>query len=145
MTDTLTEAWIAQPAAQATPEDIAAVRSTVLDYFESWFEGDAVRMARSIHPGLAKHSLGQDPDRSDVLDVTTRDEMVDITERGGGRLRDSPDRRIGIDIAGLSGGIASVIVDSDVFVEYVLLVRTGDGWRISSTLWQWAAGHGPRA
>ncbi len=145
MTETLTQAWIAQPVAEATPDDIAAVRATVLDYFEGWFEGDPIRMARALHPGLAKHSLGQDPSRSDVLDVTTRDEMVEIAELGGGRLRDSPDRRIGIDVVSLSGGIASVVVDSDVFLEYVLLVRTGDGWRITSTLWQWAAGHGPRA
>ncbi len=145
MSDTLTQAWIAGPVAEATPDDIAAVRATVLDYFEGWFEGDAVRMARALHAGLAKHSLGQDAARSAVLDVTTRDEMVDVTEGGGGRLRDGPDRRIGIDIASLSGDIASVVVDSDVFVEYVLLVRTGDGWRITSTLWQWAAGHGPRA
>jgi Putative lumazine-binding len=145
MTEVLTQAWIAQPVVEATPEDIAAVRAAVVDYFEGWFEGDPVRMARALHSGLAKHSLGQDATRSEVLEVTTRDEMVEVTEQGGGRLRDSPERRIGIDIAGLSGDIASVVVDSDVFVEYVLLVRTGDGWRITSTLWQWAVGHGPRA
>jgi hypothetical protein len=145
MTETLTQAWIAQPVAEATPDDIASVRATVLDYFEGWFEGDPVRMARALHPGLAKHSLGQDPSRSDLLDVTTRDEMVEVAMLGGGSLRDGPDRRIEIDIASLSGDIASVVVDSNVFVEYLLLVRTADGWRITSALWHWAAGHGPRA
>jgi hypothetical protein len=32
-----------------------------------------------------------------------------------------------------------------VYVEFVLLARTADGWRITGTLWQWTAGHGPRA
>jgi hypothetical protein len=30
-------------------------------------------------------------------------------------------------------------------VEYALLARTSDGWWITSTVWRWADGHGPRA
>jgi hypothetical protein len=33
----------------------------------------------------------------------------------------------------------------DGWFESALLARTGDGWRITSTLWRWADGHGPRA
>jgi hypothetical protein len=55
-----------------------------------------------------------------------------------------PDRAIRIEIASVAADIASVIVHSTVYVEYVLLARTGDGWRITSTLWRWADGHGPR-
>jgi hypothetical protein len=143
--DAIGQAWAAPPATEPSPEDLAAVRATTLDYFEGWFDGDPVRMERALHPGLAKHALGQDRARTGILDVTTKDEMVEATERGSGRLQDSPDRVIRIEVASLSGDIASVIVDSDVYVEYVLLARTADGWRITSTLWQWAAGHGPRA
>jgi hypothetical protein len=144
VTDAIVHAWAAPPATEPSPEDLAAVRATILDYFEGWFDGDPVRMERALHPGLAKHALGQDRGRSGILDVTTKDEMMEATERGSGRERDSPDRRIRIDVASLSGDIASAVVDSDVYVEYVLLARTGDGWRITSTLWRWAAGHGPR-
>ncbi len=146
MTDTLTEAWLAPEPPPATADDLAAIEAAVLDYFEGWFDGDPERMARALHPGLAKHALGQDRDRSDTLDITTRDEMVEATRAGAGRRRDVPDRAIQIEIAGVSGTIASVIVHSAVYVEYVLLVRTAaDGWRITGTLWQWAPGHGPRA
>ena len=31
-----------------TDEDLIA--ATVLDYFEGWFEGDAARMDRALHP-----------------------------------------------------------------------------------------------
>jgi hypothetical protein len=41
--------------------------------------------------------------------------------------------------------MASAIVHSAVYVEFVLLARTGDDWRITGTLWRWAEGHGPRA
>ena len=145
MTDTLIEAWTSPPVPEATADDLAAIRATVLDYFEGWFEGDADRMDRALHPRLAKHSLGQDRARSDSLDLTTKDEMVEATARGVGRLRDTSDRGIHIDIASVSGDIGSVIIRSAVYVEYALLVRTGDGWRITGTIWHWSPGHGPRA
>ena len=126
------------------PEDAAAIRGCILDYFEGWFDGNAARMDRALHPGLAKHALAQGPDRSETLEVTTKDEMVEATRQGRGRRRDTPDRAIRIDIASVSGDIASVIVHSVVYVEYALLARTSDGWRITGTLWRWAAGHGPR-
>ena len=143
---TIETAWRA-PATDETvrPEDAAAIRACILDYFEGWFDGDAERMDRALHPGLAKHAIGQDRDRSDVLDVTTRDEMVEATARGLGRGRDLPDRAIRIDIAAVSGDIASVVVHSAVYVEFVLLARLADGWRITGTLWRRADGHGPRA
>jgi hypothetical protein len=145
MTEAVVETWIAPPTPEATAEDVAAIRATVLDYFEGWFDGDAERMDRALHPGLAKHALGQDKARSETLDVTTKDEMGEATRQGLGRRRDTADRAIGIDIASVSGDIASVIVQSAVYVEYALLARTADGWKITGTLWRWSPGHGPRA
>ena len=143
---TIEMAWRAEAVDETIrPEDEVAIRSCLLDYFEGWFDGDAVRMDRALHPGLAKHSLGQDPTRSDLLDLMTKDEMVEFTRQGFGRQRDLPDRAIQIDIASVSGDIASAIVHSAVYVEYALLAQTSSGWRITSTLWRWAAGHGPRA
>ena len=143
---TIEMAWTAGATDESVrPDDAAAIRSCVLDYFEGWFDGDADRMDRALHPGLTKHAIGQDPTRSELLDVTTKDEMVEATRQGRGRQRDVPDRAIRIDIAGVSGNIASVIVHSAVYVEYALLARTRDGWRITGTLWRWADGNGPRA
>ena len=143
---TVEMAWTAGAGEETVrPDDAAAIRRCLLDYFEGWFDGDAVRMDRALHPGLAKHALGQDASRSDRLDVTTKEEMVEATRQGLGRRRDVPDRAIGIEIVSVSGDIASAVVHSAVYVEYALLARTSDGWRITSTLWRWADGHGPRA
>jgi hypothetical protein len=143
---TIEMAWTAEAVDETIrPDDDDAIKACVLDYFEGWFDGDATRMDRALHPGLAKHAIGQDAARSETLDVTTKDEMVAATRLGRGRQRDVPDRAFRIDIVGVSGNIANVIVHSAVYVEYALLARTGDGWRITSTLWQWADGNGPRA
>ena len=143
---TIETAWRAATTDETVrPDDAEAIRRSILDYFEGWFDGDPDRMDRALHPGLAKHALGQDRERSGTLDVTTKDEMVEATRRGIGRTRDVPDRAIRIDIASVAGDIASAIVHSAVYVEYLLLVRTSDGWRITNALWRWADGNGPRA
>jgi hypothetical protein len=141
-----TMSWTAEAVDETIrPEDAATIRRCLLDYFEGWFDGDAQRMDRALHPALAKHALAHGPDRAEVMDVTTKDEMVEATRLGRGRFRDTPDRAIRIDVTGVSGDIASATVHSAVYVEYALLARTSDGWRITGTLWRWATGHGPRA
>ena len=143
---TIETAWRAEPTDETIrPEDDTAIRDCLLDYFEGWFDGDAARMDRALHPGLAKHALNQDAARSGTLDVTTKAEMVEATKRGIGRQRDIPDRASAIAVLGVSGDIACASAHSTVYVEYALLVRTTDGWRITDTVWRWAEGHGPRA
>lgn len=143
---TIEIAWRAEVTDETIrPEDDAAIRACLLDYFEGWFDGDADRMDRALHHGLAKHALDQDAARSGTLDVTTKEEMVDATRLGRGKQRDTPDRGIRIEILGVSGDIACASVHSTVYVEYALLARAREGWRITGTLWRWADGHGPRA
>ena len=36
--------------------DRDAIMRVALDYFEGWFDGDAARMERVLHPDLAKRS-----------------------------------------------------------------------------------------
>jgi hypothetical protein len=119
-----------------SPEDEAAVRGTVADYFEGWFEGDAARMQRALHPDLAKRSLGEDGHR---LDADTAELMVEKTARGVGmeRRRKVGDPKVDIRVDDVYGTIASVTVNSAPYHEYLHLVRTRAGWRIANALWQW--------
>lgn len=55
------------------------ITQAVLDYFEGWFEGDPVRMERALHPDLVKRRSGEE------LGVTTKEMMVEATERGAGK------------------------------------------------------------
>ena len=44
-------------------------------------------------------------------------------------------RRIDVTVVDVHGNIASAVVDSDVYREYLHLVRTDDGWKIVNALW----------
>jgi hypothetical protein len=110
----------------------AAVVSTVLDYFEGWFDGDAARMEGALHPDLAKRALATD---GRALDETTAEWMIDATGRGAGRDRDPGDRGIEVEVEDIHGTIANATVRSSVYREYVQLVRMPEGWRIVNALW----------
>jgi hypothetical protein len=115
--------------ADSTAEHEAAVTVTVLDYFEGWFDGDAARMESALHPALAN--------RGPELRTVTKDDMVTWTAEGEGKAKDpGPGRRIDVTVVDVHGTIASAVVDSDVYHEYLHLVRTDDGWRIVNALWQ---------
>jgi hypothetical protein len=143
MTTGIQEAWTATPS-PATSADLAAIEACVRDYFEGWFDGDVARMERALHPELAKRSFGQGIDRAPVLDSASATGMIEATAAGAGRAR-AGGLPLQIDIVDAGSSIASVIVRSEHYHEYLHLVETPEGWRIVNALWRWSDGHGPRA
>ena len=106
--------------------------ATVLDYFEGWFDGDAGRMERALHQGLAKRALLSG---DGALDETSADWMIAATASGAGRALKSDDPEIEVEVVDVYGSIASVVVRSAVYREFLHLVRTDDGWKIVNALY----------
>jgi hypothetical protein len=129
------EEAVMQTVGVDAPTDRTAIVATALDYFEGWFDGDAERMERALHPALAKRSLAQvDPDSPELRSVT-KEQMVEWTAAGEGKTDDLSGVRIDVEVIDVHGNIATVVVRSSVYREYLHLVRTGDGWRIVNALW----------
>src|SRR5262252_8145118 len=83
----------------ASAADQAAIKQTALDYIEGWYEGNAERMERSLHPDLAKRIVYHERIvRQDVtigrdrLDHMSAMSLVQGTRRGGG-TRTPPERQ----------------------------------------------------
>jgi Putative lumazine-binding len=114
----------------------AAIVAAALDYFEGWFDGDAERIDRALHPALAKRSLRQVKPEDPELRSVTKDQMVTWTAAGEGRTEDpGPGRHIDVHVVDVHGNIASAVVHSDVYREYLHLARTDAGWKIVNALW----------
>ena len=109
-------------------ETARAIERAVLDYFEGWYDGDVERMRRALHPELVKRRGGEQ------LGVTSAEQMIAWTAEGKGHA-DGADRRIEVEIADVHDGIATAIVRSAPYREYVHLVRTHAGWKIANALW----------
>ncbi|HEX5963923.1 MAG TPA: nuclear transport factor 2 family protein, partial [Gemmatimonadales bacterium] len=43
-----------------TAADSSAIRATALDYVEGWYDGNAERMSRAVHPELVKRIVVSD-------------------------------------------------------------------------------------
>jgi Putative lumazine-binding len=113
--------------------DERAIKRTVTDYYESWFDGDAPRMERALHPGLAKRA----PLADGGLDEDTAETMVSLTEKGVGKARDLGEHGLGLEVkvVEIHGSIAAAVAHSNVFREYLHLVRTNGNWRIVNVLY----------
>src|SRR3954454_1524572 len=113
------------------------IERAALDYFE----GDPARMERALHPELAKRPGRVDDSIAGTLGTLTADVMITRTAEGVGRTRDVPVRAIEVEVVDVFGDIASAIVRSAVYHEYLQLARTPEGWKIVNALWQWMPGH----
>ena len=119
----------------ATPHAAeSSIEATIRDYIEGWYEGNAVRMDRSLHPDLVKRiPIGPDDgNRGEVREVS-KARMVSLTEAGGG---ETPGAHYEIDVHHVSGRIASARVLSQEYLDYVHLVETPDGWKIVNILFE---------
>lgn len=111
-----------------------AIVATALDYYEGWFDGESDRMERALHPDLVKRSLAEDG--MSVETISAR-EMVEDTAKGIGLTRDpgKQARDIQIHVDHVYEDIATVTVTSAVYVDYLQLARTREGWKIVNVLW----------
>jgi Putative lumazine-binding len=116
--------------------DEDAIRAAALDYIEGWFDGDAGRMDRALHPDLVKRCRGIEGDDPEALETLSAREMVDATAEGVGRGEDAEDRQISVEISYLSGDIASVTCLCHRYVDLLQLVRMPEGWRIVNAVWR---------
>ena len=144
MPDTVTDPRTDPRPAPPIDDAVAvAVRGTVLDYFEGWFDGDPDRMTRALHPLLAKRARPRDPARALHVATLTAEQMIAATAAGEGAADARAGRAIVIEIVDVATDIASVVVRSATYDEYLHLVSTPDGWRIINALWRYADGHDP--
>jgi hypothetical protein len=128
--------WPAAALAQA-PADSAAIRATALDYIEGWYTGDAERMARAVHPDLAKRIVGRarGTGQSVVEDMSAA-ALIDATRQGGGKRTPRELRRTDVRILNIFGSAASVRVDATDWVDYLHLAKVDGRWRILNVLWE---------
>lgn len=115
------------------PDTEAAIRATVDDYYEGWFDADAERMRRALHPSLVKRAL----DEGEISTLTAAD-MIEATEKGSG-TRHGPDRRgYTAVINHVHDPIADVHVTGDVYVDYLQMIHVDGRWQIVNALWGFA-------
>ena len=127
---------VAIPVTAQDP-DTAAIRQAAEDYILGWYEGDADRMARALHPELVKrlHLTHPQVERSWVQ-TQGKSQLVLSTAAGGGTRTPPEDQRAEVTILDVFRGAAVVRVDADDWVDYLQLVEEDGRWLILNVLWE---------
>ena len=117
--------------------DSAAIRAAALDYVEGWYEGNADRMARALHPELVKRIV--------VRDTTTGKSMVqgmgasvlvNSTRHGYGKETPKDRQQKEVTILDIFGNAASAKAVMADWVDYMQLGKVDGRWVIVNVLWE---------
>ena len=136
---TVTRAAFADATVPApSPADAAAITQAALDYVEGWYEGNAQRMERALHPDLQKRIVEKDSKTGkDRLREMSARMLVDYTRGGGGSKTPTDSRQKDVTIFDVYRDEASARVVFLEWVDYLHLARFDGRWVIVNVLWQY--------
>jgi hypothetical protein len=116
-------------------DDEGAIIAVVKDYWEGWFDGDAERMERAVHPALTKTGVWTDGSGAQATESMTAEDMIGWTRDGQGVARKPADFTYNIAVNDLYREVATVTVRSAIYREYLHLTKTPTGWKILNALY----------
>lgn len=129
----------AMPASAQTadPAVVAAIAAVAQDYVDGQLEGDPRRVARALHPDLAKRAVvGDGPSSREVFPLRrmSADELIQLTADGALKTpREAWCRNVRV--LDVTGTAAVARVETPWFVDYFHLGRFGTRWLIVNALW----------
>ena len=117
------------------PTTIAAIEATCFDYIDGQLEANPQRVARSLHPDLAKRAvIGETPDERLGLRRMSKEELVVLTKQGVLKTPIEQWNR-SCKVLDVSETAASVRLETPWFIDYFHMGRFGDRWIIVNALW----------
>jgi hypothetical protein len=122
-------------AAAQSPADPEAIRQAALDYIEGYYEGDAARMERALHPELAKRIIRTDSLGRSWVSTMGASQLVAGTRAGHGREIPAADQKTDVTILDQFHDIASARIDAGAWIDYLHLARVDGRWVIVNVLW----------
>ena len=116
--------------------DSAGIRQAALDYIEGYYEGNADRMARAVHPELAKRIVNVDERGRYRLGQMSAMTLVEGTRAGGGKDTPAAEQRKDVRILDIYQNAASAKIDASYWVDYLHLAKWNGRWVIVNVLWE---------
>jgi hypothetical protein len=117
--------------------DKAAIKQTALDYIEGWYEGNAERMERALHPELAKRIVRTNPQNGQSrLDQMSALSLVQGTRRGFGKQTPKDKQQKDVSILDVYGNTASVKIIASDWIDYLHIAKSNGRWVIVNVLWE---------
>lgn len=111
-------------------DDASAVRSTVTNYIEAYYTGNAARMEQTLHSHYLKHKIhGNIPVREQ-----TGADLVQAARSGEGTHLTPAERTQQITVLDVAGNIASAKLVTPGWTDYMTLTKINGQWKILSVV-----------
>jgi hypothetical protein len=121
-----------------TAVDSSAIRATALDYVEGWYEGNAERMSRAVHPELVKRIVVSDTaTKHSVIETMGATALVNGARHGWGKETPSSRRQKDVTILDIFGNAASVKGVMADWIDYLQMAKVDGRWVIVNVLWEY--------
>lgn len=117
-------------------QDKQQIKQAALDYIEGWYEGNAERMERALHPDLAKRIIRTDDKGRSRLDHMSALTLVQGTRSGWGSRTPVEQRIREVEILDVYENIASVKIVARDWIDYLHVGRFEGRWVIVNVLWE---------
>lgn len=112
------------------PDDASAVRTTVTNYIEAYYTGDARRMEQTLHPHYLKHMIhGDIPMRE-----KTGPQMVHEVRSNGPADLPGASKTEQVSVLDVAGTIASAKLVTPGWTDYITLSKVDGQWKILSVV-----------
>lgn len=122
--------------AQTTDAEREAIKATALDYVEGWYEGNADRMERALHPDLAKRIVRTNEKGQSMIQQMSAMGLVQGVKRGGGKDTPKDQQQKDVVILDVYGNTASVKATMSGWVDYMHMAKWNGRWVIVNVLWE---------
>lgn len=127
----------AASAQEATADkEREAIKQTALDYVEGWYEANAERMERALHPELAKRIVRTGPEGRSRLDQMGAMALVQGVKRGGGKETPKENQQKDVIILDVFENTASVKAIMSGWIDYMHMAKYNGRWVIVNVLWE---------
>jgi hypothetical protein len=127
----------AKPMANLSEADAAAIKQTALDYIEGYYDGNAERMERALHPDLAKRIVRTDPNsKRSRLDHMGALSLVQGTRSRAGKGMPKEEQQKDVTILDAFGNAACVKIVANEWIDYLHVGKLNGRWVIVNVLWE---------
>lgn len=126
--------------------DMSKIKEAVLGYIENFFENNTEEMFKYLHPDLAKRGMSKKRgDSTLTFQDMSQEELKNMLSKKEPLSKEEQQNTIEIlDVFYNSANVKLKTGYPDMkWIEYILLTRTEEGWKISDILWDYDAATKP--
>ena len=116
--------------------DAELIREAALDYIEGFYEGNAERMERALHPELAKRIVHTGTNGKSSLSQMGALTLVQSTRARRGKPESKEKQQKDVSILDIFGNTASVKVTATDWIDYMHLAKWNGRWVVVNVLWE---------